>query len=146
MFGNSQTFKQSRKGQDIWIPLFDQLQANGLLYDGLPVRCEQHPQRKAVLREINHFEKLCPDGGRQQACGTKLNCGLHDCPQSVTSYLTIPRCSAARLLSGLVVEITKLHDHAFSNKIYALAATKKTKKPNGDGSEIWNSMLRGRLN
>jgi hypothetical protein len=78
--------------------------------------------------------------------GTKLNCGLHDCPQSVTSYLTIPRCSAARLLSGLVVEITKLHDHAFSNKIYALAATKKTKKPNGDGSEIWNSMLRGRLN
>jgi hypothetical protein len=20
-----------------------------------------------VLREINHFEKLCPDGGRQQA-------------------------------------------------------------------------------
>ncbi|KAL2856859.1 AAA domain-containing protein [Aspergillus pseudodeflectus] len=66
MIGNSQTFKQSRKGQDIWIPLFDQLKRSS---------------RKAVLREINHFEKLCPDGGCQQACGTKLNCGLHDCPQ-----------------------------------------------------------------
>jgi hypothetical protein len=42
MIGNSQTFKHSRKGQDIWISLFDQLQANGHLYDGLPVRCEQH--------------------------------------------------------------------------------------------------------
>ncbi|KAL3496205.1 P-loop containing nucleoside triphosphate hydrolase protein [Aspergillus germanicus] len=80
MIGNSQTFKHSRKGQDIWIPLFDQLQANGHLYDGLSVRCEQHPQRRAVLRELDHFDELCPDGGCQQACEIKLNCGLHDCP------------------------------------------------------------------
>ncbi|CEL08763.1 hypothetical protein ASPCAL11908 [Aspergillus calidoustus] len=146
MFGNSQTFKQSRKGQDIWIPLFDQLQANGLLYDGLPVRCEQHPQRKAVLREINYFEKLCPDGGRQQACGTKLNCGLHDCPQKCHQLSDHSKMQCRKIIEWTCSRDHPLHDHAFSNKIYALAATKKTKKPNGDGSEIWNSMLRGRLN
>ncbi|KAL2851568.1 hypothetical protein BJY01DRAFT_232841 [Aspergillus pseudoustus] len=59
---------------------FDQLQSNGHLYDVLPFKCEQHPERKAMLKEIEHFDQLCPDGGCAQACGTKLSCGLHGCP------------------------------------------------------------------
>ncbi|KAL2808249.1 P-loop containing nucleoside triphosphate hydrolase protein [Aspergillus granulosus] len=81
MIGNSKTFMNSRKGNKVWRPFFDQLQSNGHLYDGLPVKCEQHPQRKAILKTIDHFDELCPDGGCAQACGTMLNCGLHECPQ-----------------------------------------------------------------
>ncbi|KAL3467710.1 AAA domain-containing protein [Aspergillus heterothallicus] len=81
MIGNSKTFLTSRKGEEVWQPFFDQLQANGHLYDGLPVKCEQHPQRIALLKKIKHFDQLCPDGGCTQACGTKLSCGIHDCPQ-----------------------------------------------------------------
>ncbi|KAL2826644.1 P-loop containing nucleoside triphosphate hydrolase protein [Aspergillus cavernicola] len=81
MIGNSKTFNSSRKGKEIWTPFINQLQASGQLYDGLPVKCEQHPSRKAVLKTTEDFETLCPDGGCEQPCGTKLNCGIHDCPQ-----------------------------------------------------------------
>ncbi|KAL4998548.1 P-loop containing nucleoside triphosphate hydrolase protein [Aspergillus recurvatus] len=80
MIGNSKTFINSRKGKEIWKPFIDQLQASGYLYDGLPVKCEQHPQRTAMLQTPKDFDKICPDGGCDEPCGTKLNCGLHDCP------------------------------------------------------------------
>ncbi|KAL4912229.1 P-loop containing nucleoside triphosphate hydrolase protein [Aspergillus aurantiobrunneus] len=80
MIGNSKTFVGSRKGTDVWKPFIDQLQTSGHLYDGLPVKCEQHPQRKAVLQNPRDFDKLCPDGGCEEPCWTKLDCGLHDCP------------------------------------------------------------------
>ncbi|KAL4797814.1 P-loop containing nucleoside triphosphate hydrolase protein [Aspergillus venezuelensis] len=80
MIGNSKTFISSRKGEHVWKPFVDQLQKSGQLYDGLPVKCEQHPQRTAVLETPHDFDKLCPDGGCDQPCGTKLNCGIHDCP------------------------------------------------------------------
>ncbi|OJI99392.1 hypothetical protein ASPVEDRAFT_81003 [Aspergillus versicolor CBS 583.65] len=80
MIGNSKTFIKSRKGKEVWKPFINQLQENGHLYDGLPVKCEQHPQRTAVLGTSNDFDTLCPDGGCDRPCGTKLSCGLHDCP------------------------------------------------------------------
>ena len=63
MIGNSKTFTDSRKGKEVWKPFIDQLQTNGYLYDGLPVKCEQHPQRTAVLQTPEDFNKICPDGG-----------------------------------------------------------------------------------
>ncbi|KAL4786945.1 P-loop containing nucleoside triphosphate hydrolase protein [Aspergillus varians] len=79
MIGNSKTFINSRKGKKVWKPFIDQLQTSGHLYDGLPVKCEQHPQRTAVVQTPDEFDKVCPDGGCDKPCGTKLNCGLHDC-------------------------------------------------------------------
>lgn len=66
IIGDSKTFIKSRKGNEVWKPFINQLQENGHLYDGLPVNCEQHPQRKAVLGAPNDFDKLCPDGGCDQ--------------------------------------------------------------------------------
>lgn len=61
--GNSNTFVSSRKGRDTWRPLIDHLKDNGHLYDGLPVRCEQHPDKTAILRTKEEFETETPDGG-----------------------------------------------------------------------------------
>ncbi|KAJ5939590.1 hypothetical protein N7466_002724 [Penicillium verhagenii] len=80
MVGNSETFVSSRKGQKCWRPLVDQLKANGHLYDGLPVKCEQHPDKTAVLRTKEDFDRETPDGGCSAPCGVKLNCGAHECP------------------------------------------------------------------
>lgn len=63
MVGNSKTFLSSRKGERCWRPLIDQLKSNGHIYDGLPVKCEQHPQTTAVLTTKEDFETECPDGG-----------------------------------------------------------------------------------
>jgi hypothetical protein len=61
--GNSETFVSSRKGQKTWRPLINQLKANGHLYDGLPVRCEQHPKKTPILRSKEDFDIESPDGG-----------------------------------------------------------------------------------
>ncbi|PYH79142.1 putative nonsense-mediated mRNA decay protein [Aspergillus uvarum CBS 121591] len=81
MIANSNTFLSSKKGEGVWRPFVDQLQTSGHLYDGLPVKCEQHPKTLAVLQSPDDFDAKCPDGGCEQPCGTKLKCGLHDCPQ-----------------------------------------------------------------
>ncbi|KAJ5779630.1 ATPase AAA-type core [Penicillium paradoxum] len=80
LVGNSETFVSSRKGQRHWKPFIDQLKSNGHLYDGLPVRCEQHPQTNAILRTPDDFDRECPDGGCSAPCGVKLSCGVHECP------------------------------------------------------------------
>ncbi|KAJ6531790.1 P-loop containing nucleoside triphosphate hydrolase protein [Mycena capillaripes] len=80
MVGNSDTFLNSRKGKELWTRFFDLLKGGGHVYDGLPVRCERHPDRTAVLRAPNEFDNECPDGGCKEPCGTILNCGVHPCP------------------------------------------------------------------
>lgn len=63
MIGNSNTFINNRKGKDAWSSFVDYLNANRHLYDGLPVKCERHPQQKAILRTKDDFDTECPDGG-----------------------------------------------------------------------------------
>jgi hypothetical protein len=63
MIGNANTFRNSRRGKDIWIPLFEELKDGGHIYDGFPIKCEQHPDRTALLTEKEQFDTVCPDGG-----------------------------------------------------------------------------------
>lgn len=63
MVGNSKTFLASRKGNKCWKPLLDHLKENGHIYDGLPIRCAQHPHVEKVIRNPEEFDKECPDGG-----------------------------------------------------------------------------------
>lgn len=63
MIGNAKTFMNSRKGKQIWIPLMDNLKRDGHVYDGFPIKCEQHPEKKALLSEKEQFDLVCPDGG-----------------------------------------------------------------------------------
>jgi superfamily I DNA and/or RNA helicase len=63
LIGNAETFLSSRTGHKTWKPFFDLLKESGYVYDGLPVVCERHPAKTALLRELSEFEKYCPDGG-----------------------------------------------------------------------------------
>ena len=66
MIGNSKTFLSSRKGGQVWTQFFEMLKEDGHIYDGLPVKCERHPAKTALLSHIEDFEKECPDGGCSQ--------------------------------------------------------------------------------
>ncbi|KAF8958975.1 P-loop containing nucleoside triphosphate hydrolase protein [Flammula alnicola] len=61
MIGDSNTFTKSKKGGALWQKFFAHIQ--GHVYDGFPVKCEQHPQRKALLSSEVQFEQHCPDVG-----------------------------------------------------------------------------------
>lgn len=62
-FGNMHTFLKSKKGHVLWNEFFCALKERNALFDGLPVRCEQHPDRLQVLKKPEDFEQYCPDGG-----------------------------------------------------------------------------------
>jgi hypothetical protein len=66
LIGNMETFMASKKGRSTWHPFFELMKEGGHLYDGLPVKCERHPDRTALLREPIDFDKSCPDGGCSQ--------------------------------------------------------------------------------
>jgi hypothetical protein len=63
IIGNADTYMHSRKGKTVWVPLMDQLKNSGHVYDGFPIKCERHSDRKAFLREKDQFDTVCPDGG-----------------------------------------------------------------------------------
>lgn len=63
MLGNVKTFKQARKGKQLWQSLFDLLAAGKHMYDGLPVKCEKHIGTTAILSKPDDFDTHCPDGG-----------------------------------------------------------------------------------
>lgn len=81
IIGNATTFRSSRKGSQVWNPFIELLSQGGYIYDGLPVKCERHPQKVALLTSPEDFIVECPDGGCSDPCGTMLSCGKHTCPQ-----------------------------------------------------------------
>ncbi|KAH7096945.1 P-loop containing nucleoside triphosphate hydrolase protein [Auriculariales sp. MPI-PUGE-AT-0066] len=80
IIGNTDTFRNSRKGGDLWTKLFDFMSNKGNIYNGLPVRCERHPVRTGLLCKPEDFDEKSPDGGCLQPCGVLLSCGQHQCP------------------------------------------------------------------
>lgn len=63
MIGNSDTFMKAKKGSDKWVKLFELLRSGGHIYEGLPTKCERHPDRTALLSSPDDFDLHCPDGG-----------------------------------------------------------------------------------
>lgn len=66
LIGDMNTFLASKKGNEIWTVYFDAMKEKGFLFDGLPVHCEQHPDRSALLQKPEDFDQHCPDGGCSQ--------------------------------------------------------------------------------
>lgn len=101
ILGNSETFLSSRKGKETWRPFFELLSKANQIFDGLPARCEKHPERKAILKQPPDFEQYCPDGGCAAPCGSKLNCGLHDCPLKCHSLADHSKMLCDKLMDDL---------------------------------------------
>lgn len=80
LIGNALMFIEARKGREAWSKIMNILKADSHIYDGLPVRCERHPDRQAVLSKPTDFDVVCPDGGCDANCGTDLSCKVHKCP------------------------------------------------------------------
>ncbi|CAN9351619.1 unnamed protein product [Alternaria alternata] len=117
MIGNANTFMNSHKGKEVWVPLMDQLKRDGHVYDGFPIKCEQHPEKTALLTEKEHFDTVCPDGGCSEPCGKILNCGLHACPH---------RCHQlqdhSRMDCKVIISSTCPSNHKTSRRCHVKAA------------------------
>ncbi|PTB51882.1 hypothetical protein M431DRAFT_498162 [Trichoderma harzianum CBS 226.95] len=93
LYGNMNTFLASKKGGELWKKYFDAMKEKGFLFDGLPVHCEQHPDRLSVLQKPQDFDQHCPDGGCAESCGAVLGCGKHTCERRchrLTDHSQVP--------------------------------------------------------
>lgn len=65
MIGNMDTFMNARnaEGKRLWTELFKLLKAGKHIYEGLPIKCEQHTNKTAIIDEPGQFDVICPDGG-----------------------------------------------------------------------------------
>jgi hypothetical protein len=63
LIGDANTFMGSPRGRDLWSRFIGMPKACNHVYDGVPVRCERHNDRTAILRRPEEFDKECPDGG-----------------------------------------------------------------------------------
>ena len=63
LFGNMHTFMKSKKGGDLWTDFLQAMKDKGCVFDGVPVYCERHPDRSALLKVPGDFDQHCPDGG-----------------------------------------------------------------------------------
>jgi superfamily I DNA and/or RNA helicase len=65
MIGNMDTFMNARnpKGKELWTRLFNDLRHEKHIYEGLPIKCEKHPDRTLILSQPEQFDDACPDGG-----------------------------------------------------------------------------------
>ncbi|KAL7947483.1 P-loop containing nucleoside triphosphate hydrolase protein [Trichoderma barbatum] len=93
LFGNMNTFLASKKGKELWKGYFDAMKEEGFLFDGLPVHCEQHPDRLCLLQKPQDFDQHCPDGGCAEICGATLSCGKHTCERRchrLTNHSQVP--------------------------------------------------------
>ncbi|EPE34203.1 P-loop containing nucleoside triphosphate hydrolase [Glarea lozoyensis ATCC 20868] len=79
MIGSEETFMASKKGGAMWTKFLQSLKAKKCLHDGVPVRCEKHPEKEYLLKEPADFDRCCPDGGCSEPCGKPLKCGIHSC-------------------------------------------------------------------
>jgi hypothetical protein len=65
------------KGNTKWPAILVDMDKQGLVSDGLPLHCQNHPNEKVIAKVPEDFSK-CPEGGCQKRCNYRLECG-HVC-------------------------------------------------------------------
>lgn len=89
---------KSKKGKETWVPFFESMKVKSHLYDGVPVRCERHPEKAFLLKEPADFDRCCPDGGCAEPCGVMLNCKVHICQKRCHRVLDHSKVNCTQLL------------------------------------------------
>ncbi|OAL25146.1 hypothetical protein AYO22_05023 [Fonsecaea multimorphosa] len=119
IIGNSETFMGSAKGGELWRKVLGIFKKGMHIYEGLPVRCQQHPAHKAILKLPDEFDEKCPDGGCNKPCETTLNCGVHKCPQRCHQLFDHSKIPCQQIL-----EIRCKNDHLELRKCHQLSRGK----------------------
>ena len=119
LIGNAHTFMSNRKGKEVWVPFLDHLKELGHIYDGIPVKCEQHPDKQMLLQNPEDFESQCPDGGCSEPCGAQLSCNVHVCPQRCHQLV-----DHSKVQCKVIIQSTCPRNHRLSNKCFQASTTR----------------------
>jgi len=65
-------------GVPLWKEVIGILESRGQIGPSLRLRCSQHPETELLVSKPEHFEIISPEGGCNELCGKRLDCG-HRC-------------------------------------------------------------------
>lgn len=82
IIGNSQTSMHV----NMWADVVDILQQNGNIGSTLQLQCPRHPDTQISVSEPDDFPRVSPEGGCDQRCVNRLQCG-HACVQKCHSEM-----------------------------------------------------------
>ncbi|XP_059164905.1 NFX1-type zinc finger-containing protein 1-like [Physella acuta] len=72
------------KHSELWRKIIKTATEDGIIGEGLPVVCQNHPEIKQDIVTSQDFDK-CPEGGCGNPCNFRLNCG-HVCAKKCHGY------------------------------------------------------------
>ncbi|KAI6102504.1 P-loop containing nucleoside triphosphate hydrolase protein [Pisolithus croceorrhizus] len=90
LIGNSATFERSKKGGKLWTDFLNLMRKGGYVFEGFPVKCEKHPDKRRVMEQPEDFDAYAPDGGCTEPCGILLKCNVHPCALKCHPLRTAP--------------------------------------------------------
>ncbi|CZR61308.1 related to stage V sporulation protein K [Phialocephala subalpina] len=128
MIGNVETFENARKGHELWRKAFRLMQEKGHIYDGFPIKCEKHPDRKARLSLPEDFDLRCPDGGCTEPCSVLLSCGKHKCPSSCHQIVDHSKIQCRAPEQKRCTQKHKIHWLCFEGKPKSCHACERERK------------------
>ncbi|KAK7510212.1 uncharacterized protein IWZ02DRAFT_437339 [Phyllosticta citriasiana] len=101
-------FSEQQEGQRHVGPLSRLHEQKRHIYEGLPVKCEQHPDKEMILKQKTDLAEHCPDGGCEEPCGAKLRCGIHEYPQRCHQLSDHSKMECNKMMSDPCLQKHKL--------------------------------------
>ncbi|KND02782.1 uncharacterized protein SPPG_08964 [Spizellomyces punctatus DAOM BR117] len=80
VFGSADTIRRGCRGA-LFTQMLNLFDENNRLGPYLPLKCERHESKVLSAHTVEELRQLAPDGGCDEPCGFKLECG-HMCPRS----------------------------------------------------------------
>ena len=87
---------------DMWATVIQMFRDNNNLANALPLRCPRHSNQAISVSEPDDFVRRSPEGGCNEMCGRRLDCG-HKCPN---------KCHAQQLHDAVYCRIECRRPHA----------------------------------
>ncbi|KAI5868688.1 P-loop containing nucleoside triphosphate hydrolase protein [Durotheca rogersii] len=154
MIGNAKTFMNAKKGREEWVQLFESLKAKGNIHDGLPLKCEKHPDTTCIVRCADDFDIHCPDGGCARPCNhSSMPCSavtIDKCPQNhkrswLCSQKNPPPCQECRREKEALEQRARWEKQLEDERQAKQFAYAKKLKDIQDRIEIENKLAKDRL-
>ena len=98
LIGDSSCYEQN----EMWATVIQMFRDNDNLANALPLRCPRHSNEGISVSEPDDFVRRSPEGGCNEMCGARLDCG-HKCPN---------KCHAQQLHDAVYCRIECRRPHA----------------------------------
>ncbi|TPX64463.1 hypothetical protein SpCBS45565_g05835 [Spizellomyces sp. 'palustris'] len=105
VFGSADTIRRGCRGA-LFAQMLDHFDDNNRLGPYLPLKCDRHESKVLSAHTVEELQQLAPDGGCDEPCGFKLQCGHSNACECLNVAIPVNRCAGTHVdlaKSGLIL-------------------------------------------